>query len=291
MGKNGSDVAREAAAIVLMDDNFASIVSGIREGRLLFDNLKKTIAYTITHLCPEVFPVIFSLLIGFPAGISSLLILFIDLLTEQPPAISLAYENIESDIMRRPPRHPTKDRLVSIQILSYAYLQVGLIETAGCLLSYFLIFQHYHVPIASLSSLGTNYFLSTSKTLYLTNGLVYDAGEQVYIIDHVQSAWFLFIVVGQFFHIWNCRTRFVSIFEHGLFTNKYTNIGVVLEVIILVIIIYTLPGHFIAQSMNVPGRYFYAAIFLCGTIFLYCEVRKLICRTFPNSCITKCLAW
>ncbi len=72
----GSDVAKQAADIILMDDNFASIVKGIEEGRLLYDNLKKTIAYTLTHLCPEIFPVILNFTIGFPVGLTSLQVRF-----------------------------------------------------------------------------------------------------------------------------------------------------------------------------------------------------------------------
>jgi len=77
-----------------MDDNFASVVVGIREGRTIFDNLSKTIAYTVTHMFPEVFPVLLNLAVGFPLGLSALLILTIDLGTELAPAISLAYEKV-----------------------------------------------------------------------------------------------------------------------------------------------------------------------------------------------------
>lgn len=68
MGNIGSEVAKQAADIVLMDDRFASIVIGIEEGRLLFDNLKKTICYTLTHLLPEVVPVILNMTLGYPLG-------------------------------------------------------------------------------------------------------------------------------------------------------------------------------------------------------------------------------
>jgi sodium/potassium-transporting ATPase subunit alpha len=80
---DSSEVAREAADVVLLDDNFASLVAAIKEGRVLYDNLKKTIAYTLAHIPPETFPVIISLAFGMPLGLGSLLVLSIDLITEQ----------------------------------------------------------------------------------------------------------------------------------------------------------------------------------------------------------------
>ncbi|CAK5064399.1 unnamed protein product [Meloidogyne enterolobii] len=119
MGVNGSDIARRAADIVLTDDNFASIVKGIEEGRLLFDNLRLSIAYTLAHLWPE--------------------ILSIDLASELPPAISLAYESPERDIMKVPPRNRNTE-LVSSRLLLYSYLFSGTFITIGCVASYLSVY-------------------------------------------------------------------------------------------------------------------------------------------------------
>lgn len=135
MGQRGSEVAKEAANVVLVDDNFASIVRGIEEGRVLFDNLKKTIAYTLTHLLPEILPVILTIIAGLPAGLTTLQILSIDLGTELAPAISLAYEPAEKDIMLRPPRDINSDRLVSRNLLVYSYLIVGVLESIACFIA------------------------------------------------------------------------------------------------------------------------------------------------------------
>ena len=81
--EDSSEVAREAANIVLLDDNFASLVAAITEGRVLFDNLKKTIAYTLAHIPPETWPLILYLALGLPLGLQNLLVLSIDLVTEQ----------------------------------------------------------------------------------------------------------------------------------------------------------------------------------------------------------------
>lgn len=94
MGISGSDVARDAADVILMDDDFSSIVVGVKEGRTIFDNLTKTIAYTVSHLIPEAVPVLLNLAFNYPLAMSSLMILVIDLGTELAPAVSLAYEDV-----------------------------------------------------------------------------------------------------------------------------------------------------------------------------------------------------
>lgn len=162
MGIGGNDVAKEAADVIFMDDNFASIIVGVKEGRLLFDNLKKTIAYTLTHLIPEVIPILMNLALGYPLGLNSLLILTIDLGTEIAPSIALAFEKAESDIMERPPRNAKTDRLVSKTLLSYSYIIAGFTNIAFCLLSYFLVFTSHDIEIGKLYGSADDYFLGSA---------------------------------------------------------------------------------------------------------------------------------
>ena len=93
------------ADMILLDDNFASIVAGVEEGRLIFDNLKKSICYTLTSNIPEISPFLCWIVFLTPMPLSTVLILAIDLGTDMVPAISMAYEDAEADIMKRPPRN------------------------------------------------------------------------------------------------------------------------------------------------------------------------------------------
>uniref|UniRef100_A0A803TNZ0 Sodium/potassium-transporting ATPase subunit alpha n=1 Tax=Anolis carolinensis TaxID=28377 RepID=A0A803TNZ0_ANOCA len=125
MGISGSDVSKQAADMILLDDNFASIVTGVEEGRLIFDNLKKSIAYTLTSNIPEITPFLLFIIANIPLPLGTVTILCIDLGTDMVPAISLAYEAAESDIMKRQPRNPKTDKLVNERLISTAYGQIG----------------------------------------------------------------------------------------------------------------------------------------------------------------------
>lgn len=143
MGIAGKDVSKEAADMILMDDNFASIVNGVEEGRLIFDNLKKSIAYTLTSNIPEIGPFLCYILIGIPLPLSTVLILCVDLGTDMVPAISLAYELKESDIMDRPPRNAATDRLVNRRLISFAYLQIGVMQALAGFFTYMVVLNDY----------------------------------------------------------------------------------------------------------------------------------------------------
>merc|ERR1712136_77796 len=139
MGIAGSDVSKQAADMILLDDNFASIVTGVEEGRLIFDNLKKSIAYTLTSNIPEISPFLLFILADVPLPLGTVTILCIDLGTDMVPAISMAYEQAESDIMKRQPRNPFTDKLVNERLISMAYGQIGMIQASAGFSVYFVI--------------------------------------------------------------------------------------------------------------------------------------------------------
>ena len=143
MGIAGKDVSKEAADMILMDDNFASIVNGVEEGRLIFDNLKKSICYTLTSNIPEITPFLTFIILAIPLPLSTVLILCVDLGTDMVPAISMAYELKESDIMDRPPRNAGTDRLVNRRLITFAYLQIGIMQALAGFFTYMTVLNDY----------------------------------------------------------------------------------------------------------------------------------------------------
>jgi len=154
MGIMGSAVSKEAADMILLDDNFASIVQGVEEGRLIFDNLKKSIAYTLSSNIPEISPFLVFITVQTPLPLTTVLILCVDLGTDMVPAISMAYEKPESDIMQRPPRNSKIDRLVTRKLVSFAYLQIGVIQAASGFYTWMVVLNDYGYPPHILPGLG-----------------------------------------------------------------------------------------------------------------------------------------
>lgn len=151
---SGSDVAQNAADMLLLDDNFSSIVNGVEEGRLIFDNLKKSIAYTLSSNIPEISPFLFFMMFQIPQPLSTVLILCVDLGTDMVPAISFAYENPELDIMDRFPRNSARDHLVNSKLISFAYLQIGVVQAAAGFFTYFYIMNDYGFKPGTLFGLA-----------------------------------------------------------------------------------------------------------------------------------------
>jgi sodium/potassium-transporting ATPase subunit alpha len=150
MGIAGTDVSKEAADMILLTDDFSAIVDGIEEGRLIFDNLKKSIAYTLSSNIPEISPFIMFIIIQMPLSLTTVLILCVDLGTDMIPAISLAYEQPESDIMLRPPRDAERDRLVTDKLICFAYLQIGVFQALAGFYTFFVVLNDYGFPMRDI---------------------------------------------------------------------------------------------------------------------------------------------
>ena len=170
MGINGSDVTKNAADMILLDDNFASIVKGVEEGRLIFDNLKKSIAYTIQSNIPEIAPFLVFIIFAIPLPLTTFLILAIDLGTDMLPAISMAYEKPEADIMHRPPRNSKTDRLVSSKMIQFSYLQIGIIQALAGFLTYLIVLNDYGYPPSILVGRGHSEFWGHQPMFCKFNG-------------------------------------------------------------------------------------------------------------------------
>jgi len=299
MGLNGSAVAQESADILLMDDNFASIVAAIEEGRIIFDNIKKTIAYTMAHIMPEVASALLNLLGGIPAGLTAMQVLTIDLGTELGPAISLAYEKPESTIMDRKPRDLVKDRLVSPALLFYSYITSGAVITMGCILVYMFTYRQdnlrlsdFHKP--DLNAAGGDFFSLTSSSPVTVERTqeTFSAAEQRNIFSQGVTAFYITLTVSQFCHIWVCKTRVNSIFVHGLFSNKLTLYGVGVGLAMVIFFSYV-PGVSNFVGSAVVGWIPWVGAMATGSLlWLYNEASKWYFRhAKPGSALVRAFAW
>ena len=134
----GTDVAKEASNMVLMDDNFATIVAAVEEGRTIFDNIKKFIAYVLTSNVPEITPFIAYVLLDIPLPLTVVLILAIDLGTDIVPSLGLGAEKAETDVMSKPPRQ-RNERLLTRNLLGMSYGIVGMTQALSGFTSYFIV--------------------------------------------------------------------------------------------------------------------------------------------------------
>ena len=216
MGIAGSDVSKQAADLILLDDNFASIITGIEEGRLIFDNLKKSINYTLTHTFSELSPFLVCVLVGIPLPLGTIHVCFIDLCTDMIPAITLAYEKAESDIMRRPPRNRYTDKLMGDVLISHADGIKGVIECLSGFFVYFVIMAESGFLPHLLKGIRVSW---DSKTI---NDMTDNYEQQWTYQDRkkleftCQTGFLAGVVVVQATNLIICKTRVSSIFQHGI---------------------------------------------------------------------------
>ena len=284
MGIAGSDVSKQAADMILLDDNFASIVTGVEEGRLIFDNLKKSIAYTLTSNIPEISPFLLFILADVPLPLGTVTILCIDLGTDMVPAISMAYEQAESDIMKRPPRNPFTDKLVNERLISMAYGQIGMIQASAGFFVYFVILCENGFWPSHLLGLRRAWDSSAVNDLTDSYGQEWTYADRKILEFTCHTAFFVSIVVVQWADLIICKTRKNSVFQQGM-KNHFMNFGLVFETLLAAILSYT-PGMDKGLRMYpLKINWWLPAIPFSLLIFCYDETRKFLLRRNPGGWI------
>ena len=215
MGIAGTEVSKEAADMILLDDDFSTIVHGVEEGRLIFDNLKKSIVYTLTSNIPELLPFLAMIIFDIPLPLGTITILMIDLGTDMVPAISLAFESPEEDIMKRPPRDPTQDRLVNGRTIYLAYCIIGVMPAAAGFFVYFVIMAEHGFLPSDLMCLGTEWINQANNAVKDSFGQEWSYGQRNELLLTCQTCYFLSIVEVQWADLIISKTRWVSIFTQG----------------------------------------------------------------------------
>ncbi|XP_076156351.1 sodium/potassium-transporting ATPase subunit alpha-3-like [Alosa pseudoharengus] len=281
MGIAGSDVSKQAADMILLDDNFASIVTGVEEGRLIFDNLKKSIAYTLTSNIPEISPFLLFIIASVPLPLGTVTILCIDLGTDMVPAISLAYETAESDIMKRQPRNPKTDKLVNERLISMAYGQIGMIQALAGFFTYFVILaENGFLPSVLVGKrLEWDDRANNEVEDYYGQQWTYEQRKIVEFTCH--TAFFTSIVVVQWADLIICKTRRNSLLQQGM-KNRILIFGLFAETALAAFLSYC-PGMDIALRMYpLKISWWFCAFPYSLLIFIYDEIRKFIIRRQPG---------
>lgn len=261
MGISGTDVAKEAADMILTDDNFASIVNAIEEGRAVYDNIRRFITYILASNIPEAVPFITMVLFKIPLPLTVMQILAIDLGTDMLPALALGTEPPEPGTMNRPPR-PRNERLLSAKILAKAYLFLGPIEGAAGLVGYFFMYFTNGFNLAGLQNIGTN------PSIYV-NDVLYRQATTMSLAS---------IVMTQIGNGFTCRTNVESVFKIGFFKNKMLLWGILTELTIITALIYVPVLANVFGLHPIEVKYWLLLVSFIPSVFIADEIRKLIIR-------------
>jgi calcium-translocating P-type ATPase len=220
MGIAGTDVAKEAADLILLDDNFASIVAAVEEGRSVFENIRKFLTYILTSNIPELVPYLSFVLLGIPLPLTVIQILAVDLGTDMVPALALGAEKPDPAVMNRPPR-AAGERLLTWGIISRAYLFLGVLEASAAMAAFFFV----------LHRAGWHYGEAMSKS------------NPAYL--EATTACLVAIVVAQVVNVFLCRHPRKSSLSFGILSNPLILVGIGVEMALILAIVYTRPGNWL----------------------------------------------
>ncbi|PWB57339.1 MAG: ATPase [Nitrosomonadales bacterium] len=255
MGLSGSDVAKEAADMILLDDNFASIVAAIEEGRAVFGNIRKFMTYILTSNIPEVVPYLAFVLFRIPLPLTVIQILAVDLGTDMLPALGLGAERPHPEVMRRPPR-ARHERLLNTAMLVRAYLFLGGLEALAAISAFFFV----------LHGAGWRHgdALQPHDPLYL----------------QATTATLSAIIVMQIVNVFICRSRRDSVLAQKLFGNPLIVGGVVAEIALILLIDYTPWGNALFGTLPIGVETWLFVIPFAFAMLALEEVRKWWVRRY-----------
>jgi len=257
MGISGTDVAKEAADIVLLDDHFATIVAAIEEGRAVYDNVRKFLTYILTSNIPEIVPYLAFVLFRIPLPLTIIQILAVDLGTDMLPALALGAERPDPDVMRRPPR-PRSERLLNGGLLVRAYLFLGPLEAIAGMAAFFFVLQ------------GSGWEYGTALGLH----------DHLYL--QATTACLSAIIAMQVVNVFLCRHPTLTAFRRSHRFNRLIVYGIAFELMLLLLIVYTPWGNALFGTAPLEaGVWLFIVPFGLGMLLAE-EARKAIVRRKEN---------
>ncbi|KAI0091380.1 calcium ATPase transmembrane domain M-containing protein [Irpex rosettiformis] len=283
---SGSDVAKDAASMVLLNNDISSIVVGIEMGRLVFDNLKKVVLYLMPAGTYTEFMTVFAnVFLGMQLALSSYLQVCFSITNDVVMSISLMYEQPEADLMLRKPRNARTDRLTDWRFFFQIYLFIGLMMWPCAMSMWFLYMDQQHLGFYDVI-------------------LVYDKwadGWQGYSIDQLthfvsvgQCIYYVTIVIMQYGGLLAARNRRVSLLHSnplwGPRQNLMVPLGMTLTVLIAIVNLYGPGLQKVFGTTPIPGMFWGIPFGFAAGILLVDEARKAVVRAYPKSFVAR-MAW
>lgn len=259
MGISGTDVAKEAADMILTDDNFASIVGAVEEGRAVYNNIRKFAVYVFNSNASEAVPMILYLFSGgaIPLPLTIMQVLAIDLGTDMVPAIGLGTEAPEAGMMDAPPRSQ-KEPLLPRKLLVRAFFWYGLMGSLVSTAAYFFLNWTHGWPGVPLAGTGIVYQMATTMT-------------------------FAGIVMAQVGTVFACRTERASIFKIGFHTNRLVLAGIAAELLLLCALVYMPFLHGLFNTAPLGLREWAFLLWMPAAVLFIDELRKAVLRRMDRN--------
>ena len=253
MGVAGTDVAKETADVILLNDNFATIVNAIEEGRAVYANIRKFVTYVLSSNVPEIVPYLAYGLFGMPLALTVPQVLAVDLGTDMLPAVALGAEPPHSGIMDAPPR-PRTERLLNRPLLLRSYAFLGAIEALIAMTAFFgFLLAHGWTWGAGLAWSDALYRQATTMT-------------------------FAAIVLTQVANVFACRSERLSVFRFSIVSNPLILLGIAVELTLLMLLIYTPFGNYILGTAPLPLSVWISLALGAPLLLFADECRKSIVR-------------